>query len=430
MQLLMSSKERDRLQVVGQVRRGELSQVEGARLLGISARQLRRSVRRHEAEGDAGLVHRSRGRASNRQVGGEVRAEAVKALKERYEDFGPTLAAEKLVEYEGIAVSRETVRQWQIAENLWEPRRSKQRHRRRRRRRECFGELVQMDTSEHAWFEGRGEREPVLINMIDDATGRVFLRFFDSDSTETNMRLLHGYIRKFGRPRAIYADKASHFKVNRPANLEEQLAGREAETQIGRALRELEIEYIPAHSPQAKGRVERGFGTLQDRLVKELRLRQITTIEAANEYLERKFIADYNRRFAKKPARAANAHRSVKGYDLDAILSYQERRVVANDYTIRYGGTAYQLLPSAVRSGLRKGQVTVQVRLEGILRLWFRGEYLPFAPVAAQPQPQAPTRPRRPRALERTRQPYSPPPDHPWRRSFERWFRPRAPKAS
>jgi len=279
-----------------------------------------------------------------------------------------------------------------------------------------------MDTSEHAWFEGRGEREPVLISMIDDAASRVVLRFFDSDSTETNMRMLRGYVRKFGRPRALYADKASHFKVNRPPDIEEQLAGREAETQIARALRELDIEYIPAHSPQAKGRVERGFGTLQDRLVKELRLRGISTIEAANEYLEREFIPDYNRRFAVKPASLADAHRPTKGYDLDAILSYQETRVVQNDYTIRYCGTVYQLLPSAVRPGLRRGKVTVQVRLDGTLRLWFRGEYLPFEPVAAQPQPQEPERPRKPRTPQHTRQPYSPPADHPWRRSFERWF--------
>jgi transposase len=422
MQLLMSSKERDRLLVVGQVRRGELTQVAAAELLGISERQMRRSVRRHEAQGDAGLVHQGRGRASNRQVAPQVRAAAVEALRARYPDFGPTLAAEKLGEYEGIVVSRETVRQWQIEEGLWEPRKSRLKHRKQRPRRQCFGELVQVDTSEHAWLEGRGEREPELISMIDDATGRVYLRFVESDSTETNMRVLHGYIRKFGRPLAIYADKASHFKVNRPANLEEQLAGQEAQTQIQRALRELQIEHIVAHSPQAKGRVERGFGTLQDRLVKELRLREITTMQAANEYLEREFIPDYNRRFAKKPASAANAHRPVKGFDLDAILSYQEPRVVLNDYTIRFDNTTYQLPSSAVRPGLRRGKVTVQVRLDGTLRLWFGGEYLPFAPVAVPSEPQEPGRSRRPRAPERTRQPYSPPADHPWRKSFKRWF--------
>ena len=423
MQLLMSAKERDRLQVVGQVRRSELTQREGAGLLGISERQLRRSVRRYGAQGDAGLVHRGRGRPSNRRVPASLREQAVDALKTRYEGFGPTLAAEKLAEYEGLAVSHETVRQWMIEEELWEPRRSKTKHRRKRPRRSCFGELVQMDTSEHDWFEGRGEREPVLINMIDDATGQVYMRFHDNDSTETNMRLLHGYIRRFGRPSALYADKASHFKVNRPANLEEQLAGREAETQIGRALRELGIEYIPAHSPQAKGRVERSFSTAQDRLVKELRLRGLRTIEEANEYLEREFIPDYNRRFGVQPASAADAHRPAKGYDLDALFSHQETRVVQNDYTISYYGARYQLHPGAVQPGLRKGKVTVQVRLDGTLRVWFRGEYLAFEPAATQATPTEPARPRRRRAPRAIRQPYSPPPDHPWRESFRRWFR-------
>lgn len=424
MQLLMSAKERDRLQVVGQVRRGEVTQQKAGELLGISERQVRRSLGRYEAEGDAGLVHRARGRPSNRRVSGALKARAVVALRERYADFGPTLAAEKLATHEGIVVSRETVRGWMIEAGLWEPRRSKVKHRRWRPRRSCFGELVQMDTSEHAWFEGRAEREPVLINMIDDATGRVFMRFFDSDSTHTNMTLLRDYIRRHGRPRAIYADKDSIFRVNREPTLAEQLEGREAETQFGRALRELDIEYIAAHSPQAKGRVERSFGTLQDRLVKELRLRGISSIAEANAFLGREFIGDYNRRFAVKPASAADAHRKLKGYDLDAILSYQETRVVQNDYTIRYDHVRYQIARDAVRPGLRKGTVTVQVRLDGTIRLWFRGQYLAFTPVPTRAGPPAEAaRPRRRGAPEATRQHYSPPPDHPWRESFRRWFR-------
>ncbi|MCX5675540.1 MAG: ISNCY family transposase [Planctomycetota bacterium] len=423
MQLTMSAKERDRLQVVGQVERGQVTQRKAGELLGISERQVRRSVRRHEAEGDAGLVHRARGRSSNRRLGATLQERAVAALRERYPDFGPTLAAEKLAAHEGIAVSRETVRGWMIAAGLWEPRRSKVKHRRWRPRRSCLGELVQMDTSEHAWFEGRAEREPVLINMIDDATGRVFMRFFDSDSTQTNMTLLRDYIRRHGRPQAIYADKDSIFRVNRSPTIAEQLAGREAETQFGRALRELDITYIAAHSPQAKGRVERSFGTLQDRLVKELRLRGISTIAAANAYLKREFIPDYNRRFAVKPASAANAHRPAKGHDLDAILSHQETRVVLNDYTIGYDHVRYQIGPSGVVAGLRGGKVTVQLRLDGTMRLQFRGQYLAFAPVPTRPAPEEAAVPRRRRAPEATRQPYRPPPDHPWRESFRRWFR-------
>lgn len=425
MHIAMSRKERERLVAVEQVKQGQLSQTEAAVRLGISVRQVRRSLRRYEEGGAEGLVHRSRGQPSGRRIGSEVRERAVCALRERYWDFGPTLAAEKLAEHEGMVVSRETVRQWQMAEGLWEPRRRKVKHRRQRPRRECAGELVQMDTSEHRWLEGRREHEPVLINMIDDATGQVYMAFFDTDSTETNMRMLRDYIRRFGRPLAIYADKASHFWTDREPDVEEQLDGRRAETQIGRALRELDIQYIPAHSPQAKGRVERSFGTLQDRLVKELRLQGITTLEAANEYLQRHFLPDYNRQFAKSPSDVANVHRSAEGYDLDAICSYQETRVVQNDYTIRYCHTTYQIDPRAAQPGLRRGRVTVQVRLDGTLWLWFRGQYLPFEPVPTRPAKEKPTRRRK--APPPTRQPYVPPADHPWRRSFQQWFRP--PKA-
>jgi len=294
MDLRMSSKERDRLRVVGQGVSGELRLGEGARLVGLSDRQFRRVVGRFGREGDAGLLHRLRGRASNRRIGEEERARAVEQLRGAYKGFGPTLASEKLGVRDGIIVSRETVRNWQIEEGLRPVRRRGVTHRRWRPRRSCLGELVQMDTSEHDWLEGRGE-ECVLIGMIDDATSWVLLRFFGSDTTESNMLMLHGWLSRYGRPHGLYVDGASHFQVNRASSVEEDLAGLGAETQIGRALRELSIEHIAAHSPQAKGRVERLFGTCQDRVVKELRLGGIQTVSDANEYLEREFMPQRRR---------------------------------------------------------------------------------------------------------------------------------------
>jgi len=424
MELRMSVKERDRLKVLGQLSSGELSRAEGARLLGLSERQLRRVVRRYEQEGDAGLVHRTRGRVSNRRIEEAVRSRAVELIGKGYGDFGPTLVSEKLADRDGVAVSRETVRKWMMESGHWKSRRRGVAHRQWRPRRSCFGELIQMDTSEHNWFEGRGE-PAVLIAMIDDATSRVFLRFYPSDTGAANREMIREYIRRRGRPLAIYADKASHFKVNRPTGVEEDLSGLEAETQVGRALRELRIEYIAAHSPQAKGRVERLFGTCQDRLIKELRLAGIGTIAAANAFLERKFIPMWNRRFACAPASPADAHRSRRGFDLDAILSHQETRTVANDYTLQHKGQRYQIERGSIRGGLRRSRVVVEERLDGSVKLRWRGEYLRAHKVAAlgagAEGGRSPTGAPAPNG-KRKREPtgYKPGPDHPWKKPFKR----------
>ena len=295
----MSRKERERLRVMVVLEERRLRQREAAGRLGLSERQVRRILRRYRAEGDAGLVHRGRGRPSNRRLPQETRQRALEAVQEHYRDFGPTLAAEKLQEREGIRVSRETLRQWMIEEKLWQCRRPV--HRRVhlwRPRRPAFGELVQMDTSEHAWLEGRGEGEPVLVSMIDDATGRQVKRFFPKDTTPANLEVLGLWLRRYGRPLAIYADGDSIFRVpSRAATAEEARQGLRPQTQFGRALRELGITFIGASSPQAKGRVERSFQTDQDRLVKELRLRDIATIAQANAYLEEEYLALLNRRF-------------------------------------------------------------------------------------------------------------------------------------
>jgi transposase InsO family protein len=296
---------------------------------------VRKLLERVGKEGDRGIVHRLRGRPSNRQLPAPLRQQAVARVQESYRDFGPTLAMAYLAKRERIAVSKETLRKWLIAAGVWKARRRrvKQVHTWRPRR-ECRGELVQWDTSEHAWLEGRGQ-EPYLIVMIDDATNRLAARFVRHDSTEENLRMLKTYLERWGRPGAFYTDKAGLFKVNRPANRDEQLRGQEPRTQIGRALEELGIEWIPAHSPQAKGRVERCFGTLQDRLVKRLRVAGACTLEHAQAYLEQEFLPAWAARFTVEPANASDAHRPLgREHDLAAILSVVEERVVTNHYTL------------------------------------------------------------------------------------------------
>ncbi len=428
----MSRKERDRLKVMSALAACRLKQVEASRLLRLSVRQVRRLLRRYREKGDVGLVHRSRGRPSNRRIPEGTRRRVMALVRRHYADFGPTLASEKLAERDGIEVSREWLRQRMIEAHLRTVRRRRVRHHTWRERRPCFGELVQMDTSEHAWFEGRGEAEPVLVTMIDDATSRVRMRFYPSDTTKANLGLLGRYVRRYGRPLGLYVDRNSIFHVNRPPSGQEALAGREAETQFGRALRELGIENIPASSPQAKGRVERSFGTEQDRLVKELRLRGISDIEAANAYLDAEYIPWRNRRFSVRPACSVDAHRPLQGYDLKAILSIQETRTVTNDYTIRYHGQVLQIERRSIRAGLRRAKVMVEQRLDGSVKLRWQGRYLRYHRVLPRPKTTTTTTGTRettkdgrrvaasasvPSASAPTRRPAK---DHPWRQPFKR----------
>jgi len=371
MELRMSRKERDRLKVIEQLSNGLIGQQQAAAWLSLSARQVRRSLRRYQSQGDHGLVHRGRGKASNRRIDEETVARAQELLRSRYRDFGPTLAAEHLADDDGIVLSRETVRGWMIQLGLWGGQRQKRPHRHRRPRRACFGELVQMDTSLHDWLEGRGPAL-VLITMIDDATGRKLARFFESDSTVTNMELIGLWIARHGRPVALYTDWASHFK-------QIGLAGAKASrTQIERALGELDIRLIAAHSPQAKGRVERSHGTDQDRLVKEMRLLGIATLAAANRFLEEIYLPRMEAKFAVAPASAVDAHRSAAGFDLEAILSVQEERRVANDYTVRVDGVAWQIERGEIAGGLRQSKVLVERRRDGTMRLRRGDRYLKY----------------------------------------------------
>ena len=365
----MSQQERDRLKVMSLVLSGKRTQREASGLLRRSVRQIRRLQRRLEDEGDCGVIHRLRGSPSNNRKDGHFRHKVIETYRRDYPGFGPTLAAEKLAGL-GLVVSVETLRQWLLAENLWRRKRKRDKHRQRRRRRECFGELVQADGSPHDWLEGRGPRMDLLV-MIDDSTSKTVARFYRSETTEGYMDLLKRYIAKHGRMVALYTDRNSIFWG-------ESKGKKPAQTQFTRALGQLYIEWIPAYSPQAKGRVERFNATAQDRLVKELRLAGSGTIEEANGVLASVFLPWFNRRCSVKAVSKNNAHRPMQAsMNLASILSIQQSRTVANDYTIRLANVIYQLLPPAY-PGLRGGTVIVEKRLNGSLGIRFKDHYLKY----------------------------------------------------
>ena len=365
---MLNPTDRKRLRVLHQAESRRMTQREAAEELGLSPRWVRKLLARLRAEGDGGILHRLRGRESNRKLSGQVRRQALDLIGAHYADYGPTLAAEILVSEHSIPVSRETLRGWMREAGLWKSKKArvKKPHlwRQRRARR---GELVQWDTSEHHWLEGRGDKL-YLIAMIDDATSELTARFAQADSTAENMRLLGDYIARHGRPRAVYTDKASLFQVNRPLHHNKHLPADLGPTQIGRALEDLEIDRITAHSPQAKGRVERSFGTMQDRLVKGLRRVKAASLAEAQRYLEEVFVAEWNGRWKKEPASASDAHRPLSGeQDAASILSRIEERVVGNDDTVSLGGQRYQIPRAAIRPRMRRNRIRLERRLDGRL---------------------------------------------------------------
>jgi hypothetical protein len=382
-QLLMTQTDRDRLVALKKAKKKLIPQANAAEELGLSVRQVQRLVAALKARGDKAVVHGLRGKRSNRKIEDEVQAEAVKILSSaEYAGFGPTFAAECLAGKHGIAVSKETVRRWMIGAKLWRGRKAKvaESHLFRPRWSRC-GELVQWDTSEHDWLEGRGEKL-YLIAMIDDASSRLWARFARHDSTEENMRLLWSYLETFGRPLSFYTDKASLFQNTEKRKRDEPGVDKDPRemppTQIGRALRELGIAWVAAHSPQAKGRVERSFGTAQDRLVKGMRLAGASTIEQANAYLLNEYLPWWERHLMTEPANADDAHRRLeKSHDLAASLSYVETRQVRSDYTLRWNGKLYAIGRPAVSPGLRGANVRVERRLDGSMVVRFQERYLP-----------------------------------------------------
>lgn len=415
----MSGKERARLVEMEQVVQGKATVAEVGRRLRLSGRQAKRVWRRYREEGAAGLVHRSRGRPSNRSQGAMVRAGCLAAYREWLEGYGPTLAAEKLSEV-GLEVDHETLRRWLLAEGLWQRARKRGPHRAWRERKAHFGEMVQLDGSFHPWFGG--EERPCLMNMVDDATGKTLGRMDEEETTAAAMRVLWGWIERHGIPRALYTDWKNVYLTTRAPTVEEQLAGEVPKTAFGTACAKLGIAIIGASSPQAKGRVERSNGVYQDRFVKELALRGITTIAGANELLEGEFCEGLNRKFARPPASEEDVHRTVpEGVDLAEIFVWEETRTVANDWTVRWHNRWYQITGPRGALPRAKGKIVVQERLDGSLHLLDRGRPLVFHTIEG-PRP----RPVPPKVVAPPKHaPVPPAPDHPWRRNFSR----RAPRS-
>lgn len=373
--LLMSRKERDRKGVFESVRQGHIRLVEAALRLGISYRQTRRSYKRYCEEGDLGLVHKSRGKESHR-LEPLLKASILAYYRDYLEGFGPTFASEKLQEA-GYDVDHETLRRWLISAGLWQRHRKRCLYRARRERRHCFGELVQLDGSFHDWFSDG--KENCLMNMVDDATTTSFSLLFHQETTEAAMRVLWNWIERYGIPLALYTDKRNIYMNEYLSPMDKTLGKQPRLSAFGKACKKLGIEIINAHSPQAKGRVERNHGVYQDRFVKELKLRKINNIEAANKLLRSNFISDLNSRFSVEPTSNNDAHRALtKEYDLYQIFCWESERQLQNDWTIRYKDYYFQIEPVS-SMGLRpKKMILVKKHLDGKISLWYDGQSLCF----------------------------------------------------
>ncbi len=371
--LTMSTKELHRLEILGRVRERRLSQAQAAAQLGLGVRQVERLCRTLRLDGPRGLVSKKRGRPSHRRLPSALRDRVVGLVRSSYRDFGPTLAAEKLRERDDIIVSVETLRRWLIDAELWVPRTARSRRvYQPRHRRACVGELIQIDGCDHAWFEGRGPTCTLLV-YVDDATSQLMeMRFVASESTFDYFASTQTYLERHGKPVAFYSDRASIFRVT---GAERRRAG--GPTQFSRALSDLNIDIVCANSPQAKGRVERAHLTLQDRLVKEFRLRDISTLEAANAYAPA-FMADYNARFGKPPMSADDAHRPVRDdEDLALIFTWQEDRTISQALTLHYRRGVYLIAPGPLTRGLRGQRCRVHAYADGRLEMRHEGQRLP-----------------------------------------------------
>src|SRR3954447_18484315 len=398
--IAMSQEERDKLEWLRRSRDKVISQREAGDKIGVSDRWVRKLLQRMKRQGDGVVVHGLRGRAANRKIEATTQEQAIEILRRPdWHDFGPTFASEQLAKSHRIEVSDETLRKWMIEAGLWKPGlRKLQEVHCWRPRRSAFGELVQWDTSEHDWLEGRGSVR-YLVRMIDDATSWSWGRFVERDATPHNMGVLWEYLEKNGRMVDVYTDRDSMFTVPpRPGESKEQQREADRLTQLGRALRELGIGSILALSPQAKGRVERSFLTAQDRLVKQLRLAKISTLAAANTFLEQEYWPEWNERFARPVQDFPNQHRAITPQlDLAAILCHVQQCVIYNDYTFSFAGRRHQIARTEAQAGMRRQHVRVELRLDGELKARYQGRYLSISECSAratalEPIPRKPVR--------------------------------------
>ena len=416
--ICMSQREQSRSEVMRLYVEGHIKQKETARRMGLSTRQVRRMVKAYRLNGCHALVHGNRWRASNRKIREEIKQQAIALIAERYTDFGPTLACEQLLDRHSIQVSVETLRQWMIEAGIWKARRKRpRRHHPTRERRPRVGELVQIDGSPHDWFEGRGSK-CTLIVFIDDATSRLLeLQFVPAETTEAYMHVLRRYLKRYGRPVSFYSDRHSIFSVN----TDDATSG-EGLTQFGRALKTLDIEGIQANSPQAKGRVERANQTLQDRLVKEMRLAGISDMEQGNAFLKA-YMERHNSKFAVTAHVEDDAHRPVihSEDELDLILSIHHKRKLTKELAIQYNNHLYQLNIKGIGYAMRGATVTVCHLFDGTVKLLYKGKEQSFTTYKRGESIKPPANEKTinhavDKAIKKQKAGNKPAPDHPWRK--------------
>lgn len=407
--LMISRRELKRLQAVKKVIERKLKQVEAAEILELSPRQIGRLVKRVEEEGNSGIVHRLRGKESHRRINEVVKTEVIGLYRKKYKGFGLTLFCEKLIELEKIKLSDETIGKILLDSGDWKKRRKGRQHRQWRERRSHYGQMQQVDGSRHDWLEGRGPWL-VLMAYIDDATGRVYGRFYDYEGTIPAMDSFKRYIRKYGLPQSIYLDKHTTYKSTEKLSIEDELNGKEPLSQFGRALKELGVKVIYANSPQAKGRVERLFETLQDRLVKELRLKGVKTKEEANVFLE-EYFPQFDKKFEVVAREQEDMHFKLpRGINLERILCIKNERSLRNDFTVVKDKKLYQVLEN-----VKADKVTLEERIDGSMRIYCKDRSLKYKEIL--------TRPLKVNALKVSDMPFSvrkkkyiPPANHPWRK--------------
>jgi len=407
--IMATQEDLKKLHVVRKTMEKTITQNEAAGILDLSDRQIRRIAARIELEGDAGVIHKLRGKSSNRALPGKRRI--LKLFKAKYPDFGPTLASEKLFERDKVKVNDETLRLWLVKEGVPYKKRKKRPHREWRERRRYFGEMIQMDGSEHDWLEGRGQKL-IFMGYIDDATGIPFGRFYEYEGTIPAMDSFKHYIKRYGIPNSIYIDKHAAYKSKKKLSIEDELNNKDPLTQFTRALGELGVEVIYANSPQAKGRIERLFRTFQDRLIKELRLEKAKTINDANKVAER-FLPSYAKRFSIKALYSDDLHRPIpKGLDLDKILCIKEEHALRNDFTVAHDKKLYQ-----IEDDTRAKKVMVEERIDGSMLITYKDKPLKFKQITVRPKKEEPKK-----TYEfKIRKVYVPPVTHPWKRYYSHY---------
>ena len=407
MRILMSKAEIKQIEVIEKLRRQEITQATAAELIDKSTRSVRRKLVRYNARGAEGLVHRSRGRASNRKTADAVCARVTTLASGKYAGYGPTFMAEKLEENEHIKLNRETVRLMLIKNGLWQKKRKRNKHRKWREPKEHLGQLVQLDGSPHKWIQG-SDTYWTLIKFIDDATKRTYARFYPSEAHKYVVDLTIRYIKKYGKPAVVYTDRGGVYKVN-SGNENDELI-----TQYERALSEINIELKHAHSPQAKGRVERSFSTDQDRLVKELKLHNITTMEQANEFLETVYLPRHNEKFERLPKNEADLHVHHIGPKLEDVFATIEQRTVTNDWTVRYKNKILQIESSRPAIVRPKDIIAVHERLDGTIYLTIRSSCINFRQIQYKPIL------KHKREILHQPKPVKPGINHPWRQAWSK----------